>query len=39
MPRKATKPSVNYIPVEDTDGNLDDLFDYLISKLLDELLK
>jgi hypothetical protein len=39
MPRKATKPSVDYVPIEDDQGNLNDLFDYLLSKLLDELLK
>jgi len=39
MKRKATKPQVNYILIEDTQGNLDDLFDYLLSKLLDELLR
>lgn len=39
MPRKVNKPPVKYVPIEDTQGNLDDLFDYLLSKLLDDLLK
>lgn len=39
MPRKVCKPQVQYEPVDDPHGNLDDVFNYLLDKLFDELQK
>ena len=39
MPRKVSIPQIQYEPLDDPQGNVDALFDYLLKKLFDETNK